>query len=96
MVNAYANTTGDLVPNVFLNRGKFVVIELNPKDPMARTTFTDFEARKTYRLTFEYKIKQNAPVKTVDGKMIEPIALKTRREKRLVIDDFLSFEFEDK
>lgn len=95
VLNAYVNSTGDLVQNVFLNRGKFLIIELNSKDPLASTTFTDFDARKTYRVKMEYKIESQGSIKSSDGKDIGPFTVVVQKERRLVVEDFIPSEYKD-
>ncbi|ACK41568.1 phospholipase/Carboxylesterase [Dictyoglomus turgidum DSM 6724] len=92
----YANNNGELLPAPFTNQGRFLVLELNPKEPSAVTATFDPQRFLSKRLKLEYEIEQKVSIKSVDGKEIMPFSLITSEERHLIIDEFKALIYEDK
>ncbi|MGB9789502.1 MAG: prolyl oligopeptidase family serine peptidase [Thermotoga caldifontis] len=88
----YANNTGEVSFSVFRNRGKYVILELDPWDPNAGTFIY---GSPNVRAKLDYIVSQIVPILDVDGKEVEPFVSKQTGEKHLIIDDFLAFTFKD-
>jgi len=91
----YANANGDLVLSAFSNKGNFVVVELDPKDRNAGTTYFSMETFLSVRTKLEYVLTQKVALKGIDGKTIAPFTVTTNEEKHLVIDDFDALSYTD-
>ncbi len=92
----YANSDGRLVMNFFANRGRYVIIELDPKDMNAITTYFDNSRFLTGRYKLEYLVTQKNDIYSIDGKKIPAFSLKNTDEKHLIIDDFIAELYHDK
>ncbi len=84
----YANNNGELLPANFTNQGKFLVLELDPKEPSAITATHDFQRLLSKRLKLEYRLEQKVNIRSIDGKEFLPTSLTTSEEKHLIIDEF--------
>ncbi|MCX7720031.1 MAG: prolyl oligopeptidase family serine peptidase [Dictyoglomus thermophilum] len=96
ITKVYANNNGELIPAPFMNQGKFLVLELNPKEPSAGTATFDPQRFISKRLKLEYKVEQKVSIRSVDGKEFSPFSLTTSEEKHLIIDEFKALVYEDK
>lgn len=95
ITKVYANNSGDISFSIFSNRGKFVILELSPKDPNAGTLVSIPETFLNTRVKLNYIVSQLVPVVDVNGNTVEPFTSEQTGEKHLIIDDFLSFTFKD-
>lgn len=70
--------------------GRFVIIELNEEDELAKTLFYDTEARLHERLPLDYQVTQTEDIYTVDEERIEADqnALVIEKETNLVVNSF--------
>ncbi len=96
ITKVYANNNGELLPAPFTNQGRFLVLELNPKEPSAITATFDPQRFLSRRLKLEYKIEQKVSIKSINGKEFKPFSLITSEEKHLIIDEFKALVYEDK
>lgn len=85
----YASTTPDLMPSA--NRGKFAIIELDPRDTFAKTLLFSAETFLSTRPKLNYTITQKVAITTIDGKTIAPFTTQNTDEKHIVADDFQTF-----
>lgn len=72
ITKVYANNSGDISFSIFSNRGKFVILELSPKDPNAGTLVSIPETFLNTRVKLNYIVSQLVPVVDVNGNTVEP------------------------
>lgn len=92
----YANNDQRLIINFFANKGKYVIIELDPKEPSAGTSYFNLDTFLSSRPKLEYFITQNKDLISENGNIIKSFKLRNTDEKHLVIDDFDALTYVDK
>jgi len=91
----YANNTGDLVPPSLPAGGRFVVIELDPEDAIAKTISFSSDTFLSTRVKLNYTVTQKIAISTGGGKTVAPFTAQNTDEKHLVIDDFSASVYVD-
>lgn len=89
----YASATPDLFFST--NRGRFVIIELDPQEAMAKTFVFSAETFLSARPELTYTVTQKVAITTLEGKTIAPFTLQNTDEKHLVADDFQAFVYQN-
>lgn len=89
----YANSSFDLVCST--NRGRFVIIELDHEEAVAKTLVFSSETFLSERPELIYTVTQKVAITTPEGETIAPFTLQNTDEKRLIADDFQAFVYRD-
>ncbi|HOJ93326.1 MAG TPA: prolyl oligopeptidase family serine peptidase [Dictyoglomaceae bacterium] len=92
----YVNKDGNLIENPIDSKGKFLIIELDPKDKIAETIHFDLEKFLSERPKLNYLITQKIDIVGVNGEVIPSFSMENTSEKRLIVDEFLPFVYQDK
>ena len=89
----YANSSFDLVCST--NRGRFVIIELDHEEAVAKTLVFSSETFLSERPELIYTVTQKVAITTPEGETIAPFTLQNTDEKHLIVDDFQAFVYRD-
>lgn len=75
--------------------GRYVIIELDPTDSCAKTTYHERESGLTKGYDLLYAVTQERPLTTQTGETIPPTTLTSTERINLVVDDFALLTYKD-
>ncbi|MEJ5228506.1 MAG: prolyl oligopeptidase family serine peptidase [Pseudothermotoga sp.] len=93
ITKVFANNSDETTFNMFRNKGKFVILELDPHDQFSKTFQFDANAFLNRPVAIDYLIAQVVPIEDASGHELMPFVCKQTHVKRQIIDEFSSFVF---